>query len=105
LLGQLHLQISNHRLESKNELVRFMAYALLNLNVEFPKNSLPEDHKIAGFCRDAFQGLQDNDPAIDQSLQETKNLLEKLKSRSSELWKKLREDRIGIANRYNATFE
>ncbi|HXQ38340.1 MAG TPA: hypothetical protein VN843_30350, partial [Anaerolineales bacterium] len=105
LLGQLHLQISKHRLESKNELVRFTAYALLGLNSEFPKNSLPEDHKISGFCRDAFQGIRDNDPAIAQSLQETKNLLEETGTKSTELWKQLRQDRMEIANRYNATFE
>ena len=105
LLGQLHLQISNYRLESKNELVRFTAYALLGLNVEFPKNSLPEDHKISNFCRDISQGLQDQNPAINLALVETKNFLEKIKHRSSELWKQLRQDRMEIANRYNATFE
>lgn len=105
MLGQLHLQISNYRLESKDELVRFTAYALLGLNVEFPKNSSPEDHKISGFCRDVLQGLQDNDPAIDRSLQETKNLIEKTKTQATELWKQLRQDRMEIANRYNATFE
>lgn len=105
LLGQLHLQVSNYRLESKNELVRFTAYALMGLNVEFPQNSLPEDHKISGFCKDVLQGSQDNDPVISQSLQETKNLIEKTKTRSAELWGQLRQDRMDIANRYNATFE
>src|SRR5262249_43487771 len=70
LLGQLHLQISNYRLESKNELVRFTAYALIGLNVEFPQNSMPEDHKISGFCRDVLQGLQEMDPVIAKHLQE-----------------------------------
>jgi serine/threonine protein kinase len=105
LLGQLHLQISNYRSESKDELVRFTAYSLIGLNVEFPKHSSPDDHKIPGFCRDAFQGVPDTDPVITQALEETKNLLEKTRTKSTELWKQLRQDRMEIANRYNATFE
>lgn len=104
LLGQLHLQISHHRLESKDALVRFTAYALLELNVQFPTNSLPEDHKLPGFCRDALMGLGGDDSLIDQLVQESKHLIEGSKTGSTELWKRLRQDRMDIANRYNATF-
>lgn len=105
LLGQLHLQISHHRLESKDALVRFTAYSLLGLNLEFPKNSLPEDHTLVGFCRDGLKGLADSDSSISETLQETKKLVDVTKDESARLWKQLRRDRMEIASRYNATFE
>jgi hypothetical protein len=105
LLGQLHLQISHYRTQSKDIIIRFTAYSLLGLGVDFPKNSLPEDHKLPGFCRDTMKGLAAADPSIDQRVQETKNLIEVTKVETTRLWKKLRQDRMEIADRYNATFE
>lgn len=84
--------------------MRFTAYALLDLNVQFPTNSLPEDHKLPSFCRDILKGLGGDDSLIDQLVQESRHLIEGSKTGSTELWKRLRQDRMDIANRYNATF-
>ncbi len=67
LLGQLHLQISNYRVESKNELIRFTAYSLMGLNVEFPQNSLPEGHKISGLLQRRITGLA-RERCVDRSI-------------------------------------
>jgi hypothetical protein len=105
LLGQLHLQISKYRSESKDNLVRFTAYSLLGVNIAFPINSLPEDHKLTSFCRDVLSNLGDSDSTVDQSLQETKDLIEKTKIQSRRLWNQLKLDRMEVVSRYNATFE
>lgn len=105
LLGQLHLQISHYRVESKDELVRFTAYSLAALDLNFPMNSFPDDHQLYRFCRDAFKGLQDSDSSINQALLNFKDNIEKARIASTALWQQLRQERMNIANRYNATFE
>jgi serine/threonine protein kinase len=104
LLGQLHLQISNYRLESKGTLVTFTAYTLLGLELAFPINASSEDRILPGFCRDVLLSLKGNDVSIDNSLQQTSDLIVKTKVRSTELLRRLKDDRMDIAARYNATF-
>jgi serine/threonine protein kinase len=104
VLGQLRLQISHHRSQSKEALVRFTAYSRLGLNVEFPTNSLSEDHTLMAFCHDAFKELEE-DPVIAESVKDTKIAFEEMKNNSRDLWKQLKDLRIEIATRYNATIE
>jgi hypothetical protein len=105
LLGQLHLQISNYPTESKDNLVRFTAYSLLELSINYPAHALPDDHKLLSFCREISKGLRDVDESINKSLEETKRLFEVVKSESTSVLNQLKKDRMEIARRYTATFE
>ncbi len=84
--------------------MRFTAYSSLGFDMKFPQNSLPDDRNIAGFCRDVFKGLAELDDVINERLQKTKNLMGKIKLKSFSLWNHLKQQRMDIANRYNARF-
>ena len=105
LLGELHLEISHHPAESKEHLVRFTAYSLLELSVNYPAHTLPDDYKLLAFCRSIAEKVRGQDDSVSQALEVAKQLFDGVKKESAALWKRLRKERIDIANRYNATFE
>lgn len=107
ILGQLRLQISNHPIESKVNLVRFIGYALLDLNIEV-QISIPGIHEsetIYSFSKEISKELKGRDESMSKPLEETKQLFEMVKSESLGLWKQLRGERINLAKRYAATFK
>lgn len=105
LLGQLHLQMSNHSTESKDNLVRITAYTLLKLKVDFPLHALRDDEILLNFCGDVSNRLIEDDETISRAVAETKQLFEVVKRESAILWKQLKEARMNIARRYTATWE
>jgi serine/threonine protein kinase len=105
VLGQLRLQMSHDPEASKDNLVRFTAYSLLNLEVNFPIHALPDDHVLTNLCRDFANELKGNDEAVSQAVVVAKSLFEDVKGESGTLWQQLRKERLEIARQYNATFE
>jgi len=105
LLGQLGLQVSHHQIQSKEALLKFTAYALLGLNLQFPTNSLSDDHKLVAFCRDTAKRVEATDQVLAEPVKKAKLAFEDMKKLSTDLWKQLKELRIEIATRYNATLE
>jgi hypothetical protein len=105
LLGQLGLQISHDLVQSKDHIIRFTAYALLDLKITFPPHALSDDLKILNFCKSMSEGLVGKDAMISGSLEEARRQFDVVRSEAETLWKQLRKARIEIAGRYNATFE
>jgi hypothetical protein len=103
VLGQLGLQISKYPAEAMDNLVRFLAYSLLGLEINYPLNSLPDDRKLLSFCNDRLADLRGKDDSITIHLDQTKKHFETIKSESSALCRQLKADRIDIAKRYTAT--
>jgi len=105
LLGQQSLQISHDREQSMDHLVRFTAYALLDLKINFPLHALPDDQKLLYFCKSISELLEGKDETISRALEEAKRQFDIVRSESETLWRQLRGAKIEIAGRYNATFE
>jgi hypothetical protein len=105
LLGQIHLEISNHPTEGKETLVRFIAYSLLELDVNFKPNTITEDQQLFYFCRDIAKELKCKEDSIPKTLEETKRLFDVIKGESSTVHQQLKRERFEIAGLYNATFE
>lgn len=103
-LGELGLTLSNYPAESKSHLVRFTAYLLLELKINYPEHSLPDDRKLLGFCRDLANELMGEDDSIARPLEEGKRQYEIIKRESAALLDQLKRERRDIAERYNATY-
>ena len=103
LRGQLHLQISHHLAEGKDNLVRFTAYSLLKLKINFPLHSMPDDHVLVNIASGIASELKVKDASVAKSLEETNQFFDVIKSESSTLHQQLKKAKLDIARRYNAT--
>jgi class 3 adenylate cyclase len=105
VLGRLNLQISHYPIEAKDTLVRFVAYSLLGLKIEFPMHSIPEDRqKLPNISSGISSEISGKDDKISKSLEETKQLFELMKSESSALHRQLKKAQMDIVDQYGATF-
>lgn len=101
LLGEWHLDSSHDPVHGKDNLVRFTAYSLLKLDVNFKMNHTGEDQKLFYIGRDISTNLISQDDSISRSLEDTKRLFEIIKNESSTLWRQMKEERMSIAMRHN----
>lgn len=103
-LGQLQMELSSYPTESKDTIVHFTAYALLDLGVEFPAFTNLTGYQPLSIAKDISTKLREDDASIMPPLVECENLFEIIKNQSSNLWKNLKKERIDLAKRYTATF-
>lgn len=101
--GELGLSISNYPVESKNFIVRFTAYKLLGLKVEFPVHARRADEIILNFTGDLPEVLQ-ADAAVVTSTEEAKLLYADIARESEALFGQLKSERLSISMRYKAPF-
>jgi hypothetical protein len=105
LLGEFHLEISHFPAEAQDNLVRFIAYSLLELNVKFPIHSMPDDRqKLPNISSDISNELKGRDDSVSEYLEETKRLFSIIKSESSILHGQLKKAQRELVDQYGATF-
>ncbi len=105
LLGELHLEMSHFPTEAKDNLVRFIAYSLLELNVEFPIHSMPDDRqKLPNISSDISNELKGKDDSISEYIEETKRLFSIIKNESLILHAQLKKAQRELVDQYGATF-
>jgi serine/threonine protein kinase len=104
LLGQINLRISNHPDECKSHLIRFVAYSLLDLKVNYPLHALPDDFRLLSFAKEIAKDLEGKDGSVQTSLTAAKDLFNVVGKESEALWNQSKADRAGIALKYHATF-
>ena len=104
LLGQFSLHISSYPVESKDCLVRYTSYSLLELNAILSANIHPDINIPLSICRDISGNLKISDKSVIHELEKARLNFEKVKNQSMSLWTTLKKERIELANRYGATF-
>lgn len=102
VLGQLGLQMSNQPVEAKENLIRFISYALLEIDFMMPTHAVREDDQLTSLAKELSKEISTADAALNDLTQQCKKLYEEIKNESASLLAELKRDRIDIGRRYAA---
>jgi hypothetical protein len=103
-LGQLQALISNHSVESKDSIIHFTAYALLDLDIKLPEITQITEYMPLSIGKDISTKLREGDNSMFKPISDCKNSIDIIKKQSTNLWANLKKERIDLAKRYTATF-